>query len=114
MQHPVLASDFTGLWEAVVWSRVAIPYVCLLLVCGILSLIGRARGFAGRMAKILIYGGALFVPVVVYQLKPLLRENGHMDARGAWTSLMSLGLVSAVLVLASYGLFRWCRHASRR
>jgi hypothetical protein len=112
--HPVLASDFTGLLELVIWFWVAAPYACLLAIAFVLSLFPRTWRPAMRLARFLMYCGLVFLPAVLLQLSPTLRGATPSHRDHSAEGLMLTGMVSGLLVLASYGLFCWCRYALKR
>lgn len=106
---PILASNFTGLLELVIWLWVNMAYAGLLVIGWLLLIFKRTRCAGAVLFKVLFLAGALLVVVGALQIQPMIFHN----QRGHVGELLTVGGISLALFLAAYGTRCLLRRSAR-
>lgn len=108
--HPVLASDFTGLLEIVVWLWANGIYAGVLVLAWLLLILKRTRPAGAALLKALTWAGALLLVVVALQIQPMIFHNRRHNV----DEFLTVGGISLALFLAAHGTRCLLRRAARQ
>lgn len=92
---PILASDFTGLLEIMLWFGGNVLYAVLLLIGWVLLAFRRTRSAGISMFKPLCWAGTMLLVLVGILYYPTQR-------RGVWESFFTSCSISAALFFSAY------------
>ncbi len=95
--HPVLASDFTGLLELVIWLWANGAYAVVLVIAWLLLIFKRTRSAGTSLFRALIWAGVLLLIVVALQIYPMIFHRDDRD------DFLIVGGISLGLFFAAYG-----------
>ncbi|MBK8038988.1 MAG: hypothetical protein IPK22_17935 [Verrucomicrobiaceae bacterium] len=95
---PILASDFTGLLEIMIWFWGNVLYAALLLIGWLLLVFRRTRSAGISMFKPLCWAGTMLLVLVGMQYYPTIVYHG----RGQWETFLWAAGISASLFLSAF------------
>lgn len=96
--NPILATDYTGALEGLIWFVVHGFYLIMLLITAI-ACIGRRTRKTDDLTHSLVWGGIVLFSSLVFASWPALSRNPPDWNSFWWFTKVSVGLWSAALIL---------------
>lgn len=96
--QPILASDFTGIVEIMIWFWGNVLYAGILVIAWLLLIFRRTRSAGAKMFKPLTLAGTMLLVLIGLQVQPMIFHN----ERNKWDELMIVGSISLGLSLAAF------------
>ena len=96
--NPILATDYTGLLEGLIWCAVNGVYLIMLLITAI-ACIGRRTRKTDELTRSLLWGGIVLLASLVFASWPILDRHPPDWISFWWFLKISVSLWAAALIL---------------